>query len=43
MASIGEVQANDGSVLDTPQEDSPREQLYKVLVIGDFGVGKQVL
>ncbi len=42
-ASVSEVQDNNGSVLDTPQKDSPKEQLYKVLVIGDFGVGKQIL
>ncbi len=40
MASSTDMQTGDESVSESIQEDKPKEQLYKVLVIGDFGVGK---
>ena len=43
MASSTDTPADDGSGSESIQEDKPKEQLYKVLVIGDFGVGKKKL
>ena len=40
MATSQEKQSDgEGSVRGSPQDEKAREQLYKVLVIGDFGVG----
>ena len=43
MASSSETQTGEEDPLrESSNEEGPREQLYKVLVIGDFGVGKQL-
>ena len=41
MATLQEKQSDEeGSASGSPQDERAREQLYKVLVIGDFGVGR---
>lgn len=39
---LAEMSAKGGKAMEASADEQSQEHLYKILVIGDFGVGKQI-